>query len=230
MSGGQQQRVALARAIAPKPDILLLDEPLSALDAQVRLNLRQKIRSIQSQLNLPTIMVTHDQEEALSISDRVVVMNHGVIEQIDTPHNIYYKPQTCFVAKFIGTMNFMAAKCSQHDQLDVLGFIHLNLEQQKLKTGQNYTIGFRPEAVELVDDLGSDKESLYLPIKVLSNEFLGAKRRLFCTINIDGVEQAEHVLQIEIENTKFKSLQELMFIKVPNQLIHVFDDQGYALC
>ncbi|MFI7968246.1 ABC transporter ATP-binding protein, partial [Acinetobacter baumannii] len=84
LSGGQQQRVALARAIAPKPDILLLDEPLSALDAQVRLNLRQKIRSIQSQLNLPTIMVTHDQEEALSISDRVVVMNHGVIEQIDT--------------------------------------------------------------------------------------------------------------------------------------------------
>ncbi|WP_162580140.1 ATP-binding cassette domain-containing protein, partial [Acinetobacter baumannii] len=81
LSGGQQQRVALARAIAPKPDILLLDEPLSALDAQVRLNLRQKIRSIQSQLNLPTIMVTHDQEEALSISDRVVVMNHGVIEQ-----------------------------------------------------------------------------------------------------------------------------------------------------
>lgn len=87
-------------------DILLLDEPLSALDAQVRLNLRQKIRSIQTQLNLPTIMVTHDQEEALSISDRVVVMNHGVIEQIDTPHNIYYKPQTQFVAKFIGTMNF----------------------------------------------------------------------------------------------------------------------------
>ncbi|MFH3574659.1 ATP-binding cassette domain-containing protein, partial [Acinetobacter baumannii] len=102
LSGGQQQRVALARAIAPKPDILLLDEPLSALDAQVRLNLRQKIRSIQSQLNLPTIMVTHDQEEALSISDRVVVMKHGVIEQIDTPHNIYYKPQTQLVATFIG--------------------------------------------------------------------------------------------------------------------------------
>ena len=169
-------------------------------------------------------------KQALSTSDRVVVMNHGVIEQIDPPHNIYYKPQTCFVAKFIGTMNFMTAKCSQHDQLDVLGFIPINLEQQKLKTGQNYTIGFRPEAVELVDDLGSDKESLNLPIKVLSTEFLGAKRRLFCTINIDGVEQSEHVLQIEIENTKFKSLQELMFIKVPNQLIHVFDDQGYALC
>ncbi|MBD0222778.1 ABC transporter ATP-binding protein, partial [Acinetobacter baumannii] len=150
LSGGQQQRVALARAIAPEPDILLLDEPLSALDAQVRLNLRQKIRSIQTQLNLPTIMVTHDQEEALSISDRVVVMNHGVIEQIDTPHNIYYKPQTQFVAKFIGTMNFLIAACSIVNQLEVLGFIPLNLEQQKLKVGENYSIGFRPEAVELV--------------------------------------------------------------------------------
>ncbi len=104
------------------------------------------------------------------------------------------------------------------------------MEQQKLKAEENYSIGFRPEAVELVDDFGSDKESLYLPVKVLSTEFLGAKRRLFCTIHIDGVEQAKHLLQIEIENTKFKSLEELMFIKVPNQLIHVFDEQGYALC
>ncbi|MGM7311324.1 sulfate ABC transporter ATP-binding protein, partial [Acinetobacter baumannii] len=96
--------------------------------------------------------------------------------------------------------------------------------------GQSYNIGFRPEAVELVDNFGSDKESLYLPVKVLSTEFLGAKRRLFCAIHIDGIEQAKHLLQIEIENTKFKTLQELMFIKVPNQLIHVFDEQGYALC
>ena len=124
----------------------------------------------------------------------------------------------------------MAATCSVVNQLEVLGFIPLNLEQQKLKAGENYSIGFRPEAVELVDDFGSDKESLYLPVKVLSTEFLGAKRRLFCTIHIDGIEQAKHLLQIEIENTKFKSLQELMFIKVPNQLIHVFDEQGYALC
>ncbi|HDI2992447.1 TPA: sulfate ABC transporter ATP-binding protein, partial [Acinetobacter baumannii] len=173
---------------------------------------------------------THDQEEALSISDRVVVMNHGVIEQIDTPHNIYYKPQTQFVAKFIGTMNFLAATCSVVNQLEVLSFIPLNFEQQKLKAGQSYNIGFRPEAVELVDNFGSDKESLYLPVKVLSTEFLGAKRRLFCAIHIDGIEQAKHLLQIEIENIKFKSLQELMFIKVPNQLIHVFDEQGYALC
>lgn len=82
----------------------------------------------------------------------------------------------------------------------------------------------------MVDDFGSDKESLYLPVKVLSTEFLGAKRRLFCTIHIDGIEQAKHLLQIEIENIKFKTLQELMFIKVPNQRIHVFDEQGYALC
>jgi iron(III) transport system ATP-binding protein len=123
-------------------------------------------------------------------------MNHGVIEQIDTPHNIYYKPQTQFVAKFIGTMNFLKATCAVPNQLNVLGFIPLNLEQQKLKAGENYSIGFRPEAVELVDDFGSDKESLYLPVKVLSTEFLGAKRRLFCAIYIDGIEQAKNLLLI----------------------------------
>src|SRR5690606_5003121 len=115
----QQQRVALARAIAPKPDILLLDEPLSALDALVRLNLRQKIRDIQRQLNLPAIMVTHDQEEALSISDRVAVMNKGIIEQLDTPHNIYYRPQTRFVARFIGTMNFIPAQALDKNRLTI---------------------------------------------------------------------------------------------------------------
>jgi putative spermidine/putrescine transport system ATP-binding protein len=105
MSGGQQQRVALARAIAPKPRLLLLDEPLSALDAKIRVSLREEIRAIQRELGITTVFVTHDQEEAMSISDRIVVMNAGNIEQLGSAHEIYNRPQTRFVANFVGQIN-----------------------------------------------------------------------------------------------------------------------------
>ena len=110
LSGGQQQRVALARAMALSPGLLLLDEPLSALDAQVRLKLRNEIKLIQKKLNLTTIMVTHDQTEALSMADRVVVMERGHIAQIGTPFELYENPITPFVADFIGKMNFLKGK------------------------------------------------------------------------------------------------------------------------
>ncbi|MCL2785128.1 MAG: ATP-binding cassette domain-containing protein [Propionibacteriaceae bacterium] len=106
LSGGMQQRTALARAIALSPQFLLLDEPLSALDAKVRLKLRGEIRSIQQTLGITTVMVTHDQEEALTMADRIIVMNNAVVEQIGTPREIYDHPATPFVANFIGTMNF----------------------------------------------------------------------------------------------------------------------------
>ena len=109
MSGGQQQRVALARAIAPRPRLLLLDEPLSALDAKIRVSLREEIRSIQRDLGITTVFVTHDQEEALSISDRIVVMNAGNIEQLGTPHDIYNRPATRFAATFVGHLNTLPA-------------------------------------------------------------------------------------------------------------------------
>lgn len=107
LSGGQQQRVALARALALSPGLLLLDEPLSALDAKVRTHLREEICQLQRQLGITTVMVTHDQEEALAMADRIVVMNNGVIEQIGTPQEIYEKPASRFVANFVGTMNFI---------------------------------------------------------------------------------------------------------------------------
>ena len=107
LSGGQQQRVALARALALSPGLLLLDEPLSALDARVRVHLRTEIRHLQRRLGVTTIMVTHDQEEALTMADRIVVMNHGVIEQVGTPTEIYRKPTSAFVADFVGTTNFL---------------------------------------------------------------------------------------------------------------------------
>ncbi len=106
LSGGQQQRTALARAIAPNPEYLLLDEPLSALDAKVRVKLRAEICRIQRTLGITTIMVTHDQEEALTMADKIVVMNNAVVEQTGTPHEIYHRPSSPFVASFIGTMNF----------------------------------------------------------------------------------------------------------------------------
>ncbi|MDD5333188.1 MAG: putative 2-aminoethylphosphonate ABC transporter ATP-binding protein [Rhodoferax sp.] len=113
LSGGQQQRIALARALATKPGLLLLDEPLSALDALERIRLRQEIRALQQQLGVTTIMVTHDQEEALSVADRIVVMNHGVIEQVGTPLEVYREPASPFVADFVGKINIMPARVTQ---------------------------------------------------------------------------------------------------------------------
>ena len=110
LSGGQQQRIALARALATRPGLLLLDEPLSALDALERVRLRQEIRSLQNTLGVTTIMVTHDQEEALSVADRIVVMNHGVIEQVGTPMQIYRDPATPFVADFVGKINVLTGR------------------------------------------------------------------------------------------------------------------------
>ncbi|HWH82454.1 MAG TPA: putative 2-aminoethylphosphonate ABC transporter ATP-binding protein [Burkholderiaceae bacterium] len=110
LSGGQQQRIALARALATKPGLLLLDEPLSALDALERVRLRQEIRALQNQLGVTTIMVTHDQEEALAVADRIVVMNHGVIEQVGTPLQVYRDPATPFVADFVGKINVLPGR------------------------------------------------------------------------------------------------------------------------
>src|SRR5215510_3258843 len=110
LSGGQQQRVSLARALAIRPDVLLLDEPLSALDAKIRVSLRSEIRAIQKRLGITAIFVTHDQEEALSISDRIVVMYDGNVEQVGTPFEIYNFPRTPFVANFVGSLNTAAAE------------------------------------------------------------------------------------------------------------------------
>jgi iron(III) transport system ATP-binding protein len=110
LSGGQQQRIALARAIATSPGLLLLDEPLSALDALERVRLRQEIRALQQKLGVTTVMVTHDQEEALSVADRIVVMNHGVIEQVGTPMEVYREPASPFVADFVGKVNVLPAR------------------------------------------------------------------------------------------------------------------------
>ena len=119
LSGGQQQRIALARALATSPGLLLLDEPLSALDAIVRVHLRQEIRSLQRKLGVTTIMVTHDQEEALAVADRIVVMNQGCIEQVGTPMQVYRDPATPFVADFVGRINVLPARLETGDRVSI---------------------------------------------------------------------------------------------------------------
>jgi putative spermidine/putrescine transport system ATP-binding protein len=123
MSGGQQQRVALARALAIEPRVLLLDEPLSALDAKVRLQLREQIRSVQQRLGTTTLFVTHDQEEALSMADRVGVMRSGRLEQIAAPAELYARPATAFVAEFVGTMNRVPGQLEGTDHVSALGSV-----------------------------------------------------------------------------------------------------------
>jgi putative spermidine/putrescine transport system ATP-binding protein len=160
LSGGQQQRVALARALAPKPQVLLLDEPLSALDAKVRVSLRTEIRAIQRELGITTIFVTHDQEEALSISDRIVVMNGGIADQVGTPFEIYNRPTTRFVANFVGQLNVFRA--------DADGRIG------GVSVGQG-DFAARPEAISLGRSPGAD---IVLPATVTEVEFLGSVIRL----------------------------------------------------
>ncbi len=171
LSGGQQQRVALARALAFEPEILLLDEPLSALDAQVRMNLREEIRRLQLSLGTTTLFVTHDQEEAMAISDRVGVMSHGQLEQIDTPDILYNKPATSFVASFVGTMNRIPTQLSDG---------HVELFGKKipaLKNGNesgNVIALVRPESI-VINSTEHDANA-----KVLTRLFMGASSNIVC--------------------------------------------------
>ncbi|HEY7969665.1 MAG TPA: ABC transporter ATP-binding protein [Candidatus Limnocylindrales bacterium] len=151
LSGGQQQRVALARALAIEPEVLLLDEPLSALDAKIRVALRKEIRAIQRQLGITTVYVTHDQEEAMSLSDRVVVMSEGRVEQIGPPPEIYNFPATPFVASFVGTLNLLPATVVE------AATARVSIGEQEIRgaapieasVGSHVTVAVRPEAVEL---------------------------------------------------------------------------------
>ncbi len=146
LSGGQQQRIALARAIATSPGLLLLDEPLSALDAKVRVRLRHQIKELQRKLGVTTIMVTHDQEEALSMADRIVVMNHGVIEQIGTPTQIYREPSSLFVADFIGETNKLPSTVQEPGRV-TLGKVQLRGITDGLEPGQAIIVTIRPEDI-----------------------------------------------------------------------------------
>ncbi len=176
LSGGMQQRVALARALAIEPRVLLLDEPLSALDAKVRVQLREEIRRIQSRLGITTIYVTHDQEEALSISDRVAVLSQGHIEQIGPPGEIYNAPATPFVAEFVGTMNRLEGTV-EGDGVVAYGEKRLSIAAVRGRAhGERVMVLVRPETVELRPANGDGTG--VVTGEIVSHTFLGASMRL----------------------------------------------------
>jgi putative spermidine/putrescine transport system ATP-binding protein len=178
LSGGQQQRIALARALAVEPRVLLLDEPLSALDAEVRVALRAEIRRIQSELAITTVYVTHDQEEALSISDKVVVMNKGLIEQVGTPEEIYRAPRTRFVATFIGTANQFLGKASGNHTV-VCKNVELRADGMgNFANGQHVVALVRPENIQIQTERADSKDWNVIPAAVETITFHGAVTRL----------------------------------------------------
>lgn len=187
LSGGQQQRVSLARALAIRPEVLLLDEPLSALDAKIRVSLRAEIRAIQKRLGITAIFVTHDQEEALSISDRIVVMNVGVIEQVGTPFEIYNFPKTQFVANFVGSLNTAIAEVTDPEKellnMDGVQFIAAE-KMDGLKKGDKVRIAIRPERFSFASE---QKKANVVDCTIENITFLGSVVRV----------------QVLIGNTKF---------------------------
>jgi putative spermidine/putrescine transport system ATP-binding protein len=179
LSGGQQQRVAIARALAIEPTVLLLDEPLSALDALVRTQLRAEIRSLQQRLGITTLFVTHDQSEALSIADRVGVMRSGRLEQLDTPENVYRRPATQFVAEFVGAMNRLPGRIGDNGEVVVLGQRLALLNPNGHKPGEAVDALLRPEAIEIVPDSAGSGS-------VTDRTFLGSAVRLEVTLDSGG--------------------------------------------
>ena len=174
MSGGQQQRVAVARALVMNPEALLLDEPLSNLDAKLRESVRVELRQIQQKMGLTTIYVTHDQSEALSMSDMIVVMRKGVIHQIGTAQQIYFEPRTTFVADFIGTTNLLQVKAVDSDTL-----LHGQSPiptNRPVKAGDTYCLSLRPEALQLSTTPG-DNNWISIPATIAHKMFLGEKVR-----------------------------------------------------
>ena len=199
LSGGQQQRVALARALVIQPDVLLMDEPLSNLDAKLRVEMRETIRSIQRNVGITTVYVTHDQEEAMAISDRIAVMNAGVIQHVGTPKNIYQRPANLFVSTFIGRSNVMNAKLqAEGDKCYIVTSSGYKAEMKNVlpeyRKSQDIVMSVRPE--ELL--LNSDAAAEGMGATVDDCVFLGLMTHYF--VHLDSGEEAEIIQESSIDN------------------------------
>ena len=189
LSGGQQQRVALARALVIEPSVLLFDEPLSNLDAKLRVSMRTEIRRIQQEVGITAIYVTHDQSEAMALSDKIIIMSKGVVAQMGTPQEIYYHPVDEFVADFIGEANFlkgrMTGKSGDYAVLNVEGTDVKVESNNRMEAGKDYTLVLRPEAASLADSGG-------MPCKVVLSCFMGSYQNYHVMVGNTLVKLEEH--------------------------------------
>jgi ABC-type Fe3+/spermidine/putrescine transport system ATPase subunit len=215
LSGGQQQRVAFARALSLEPKVLLLDEPLSNLDANLRLVMREEIRKLQERLHITTVFVTHDQFEAMAISDRLVVMKDGLIEQVGTPIEIYERPANEFIAAFVGYVNFMEGRIESIDQATRSTVIHtaygrleITLEQDDVKAGDDVLMVIRPESVCLSLDCGSKRQNvicgtlvsyMYAGSIAKCTVMIGDKKMIIDQYNPRDAQQFLHAAKVEVE-------------------------------
>jgi putative 2-aminoethylphosphonate ABC transporter ATP-binding protein len=203
LSGGQQQRVALGRALAIKPKVLLLDEPLSALDAKIRVRLRIVIKKLQEELGITMIYVTHDQEEALALADRVAVMRNGEIRQIGTPWEIYKEPQSSFIAEFVGTSNFIAGQ--KKNGKVRFGRLELTVADLDAVDSETVYLAIRPENIVLLDETMSSAHhgsSNIVEVEAEVINFLGAVVRV--TFSLEGEEIIVDISEKEFERINLK--------------------------
>lgn len=221
LSGGQQQRVALARALSIEPDVLLMDEPLSNLDAKLRIEMREVIKEIQNKLGITTVYVTHDQEEAMAISDRIAVMNGGVIQQIGTPKELYLRPKNTFVANFVGSSNFIPATVFENDtQRGVVFPGGFRIVMQNLsnaaKDGDKVLVSVRPEEFVLTED------STCMEAVIEDSAFLGLNTHYFAKLKTG--EKVTVVQESTFEDDVNNG--ETVYLTVKAQKINVFTEDG----
>ena len=219
LSGGEQQRVALVRALATSPGLLLLDEPLSALDAKVRAHLRREIRGIQDRLGVTTIMVTHDQEEAQTMADRIFVMNDGRIEQRGSPDEIYDQPATPFVADFIGVMNFLPVTVGDSTTVNC-GDLQLQCDAREYAVGASISCAVRPEDV-LLDDTRDDADNV-IETTISDIEYLGSFVRLYLKNPILGDAEIRADVRKDLARDRGVAVNQALRIRIPAESIRLY--------
>jgi iron(III) transport system ATP-binding protein len=225
ISGGQQQRVALARALANSPGLLLLDEPLSALDAKVRVRLRSELKQLQRSLGITTIMVTHDQDEALALADKIVVMSDGRIEQVGTPEEIYTRPASAFVADFVGSMNFLSALVVDRQRVRV-GVREFDVPDL-IENQTNVTLAFRPEDVRIFE--GENRHENLMSLQVKTREFCGSYiRATLASPEIGSAVITADISKNMASNSRLFEVPKLD-VYIPKSALRVFEGGWSAL-